>query len=146
MRHCLLLSLLMAVSMPAMAIYKCVSQGQVTYSDSPCGAAQVMLPPTPVPADAAGARLQAASQQRQLATIEKSADAERADSERRQRQHKPDKSVIAHRKKCTQLGLEKKWSAEDAAAGAQTVSEKNQSLKKTARRKAERYDVECGPG
>lgn len=146
MRDGLLLSLLMAVSMPAMAIYKCESQGRITYTDIPCGAAQIELRPAPLPADAAAARQQAASERQQLASIEKSQEAERVARERDQRRHKPDKTEVAHKKKCTLLGLEKKWSAEDAASGSRTLSEKTQGLKKTARRKAERYDAECGTG
>ena len=149
MRNGLLLSLLMAVSMPALAIYKCESQGQLTYTDVPCGTTQNTLPPPPplpLAADAAGARRQAESERRQLAGIEKNRQAERVASEREQRRHKQDKSELAHKKRCTLLELERKWSAQDAAANAQTVSEKNQALKKTARRKAERYEAECGAG
>ena len=146
MRDGLLLSLLMAVSMPAMAIYKCESQGRTTYTDVPCGAAQIERRPAPLPADAAAARQLAASEQRQLAGIEKTEEAERVAREREQRRHRQDKAEIAHKKKCMLLGLEKKWSAEDAASVARTVSEKTQGLKKAARRKAERHDAECGTG
>lgn len=146
MQHWLLLSLLMAVSMPAMAVYKCESHGRITYTDIPCGAAQRELPLLPPPADAAGARQQAASERRQLATIEQSHEAARASREREHKRHGLDKAALAGRKKCMLLGLEKKWSAEDAASTSHTVSEKNRGLKKTARRKAERYDAECGAG
>ena len=145
MRNGILLSLLMAVSMPAMAVYKCESQGHVTYTDIPCGTTQTTLPSPPLAADAATARQQAASEQKQLAAIEKSRTAERAASEREQRRHKPDKTELAHKKKCTLLGLEQKWSAEDAASESRTVSVRTQGLKKAARRKAERYEAECGP-
>lgn len=146
MRNGLLLSLLMAVSMPALAVYKCESQGHVTYTDIPCGPTQTALPPVPLPMDAAAAREQTASERRQLAAIEKSRQAERAASERDRPRHKQDKAEAAHKKKCTLLGLEQKWTAEDAAVASHTVSEKTQGLKKTARRKAERYEAECGAG
>jgi hypothetical protein len=146
MRDAILLSLLMAVSLPAMATYKCESQGHVTYTDIPCGAAQATLSPVPLPADAAAARQQAASERRELAAIEKRQQAERAASERERRRRKQDKTELAHKKKCTVLGLEQKWTAEDAAAASHTVSEKTQGLKKAARRKAERYEAECGAG
>jgi hypothetical protein len=146
MRNGILLSLLMAVSMPALAIYKCESQGHVTYADIPCGPMQTTLPSLPLPADAAGAREQAANDRRQLAAIAKSQEAERIASEREQRRQKPDKAALAHQKKCTLLGLEKKWSAEDAGSLPHTVSEKTQGLKKAARRKAERHAAECGAG
>jgi len=146
MRNGILLSLLMAVSMPAMAVYKCESQGRITYTDIPCGTTQTALPPLPYAADAAAARQQAASERRQLAAIEKSQQAERVANDREQQRHKRDKTDIAHKKKCRLLELESKWSAEDAAAGSHTVSEKTHDLKKAARRKAERYEAECGAG
>jgi hypothetical protein len=146
MRDGLLLSLLMAVSMPAMAVYKCESQGRVTYSDTPCGAKQTTLPPAPPAVDAAAARQQAARERQLLTAIEKDRAAERAVSEREQRRRKPDKSELAHQKKCSLLGLEKKWSAEDADSMPPMVSARGQDLKKTARRKAERYEAECGAG
>ena len=146
MRNGLLLSLLMAVSMPAMAVYKCVSEGRTTYTDIPCGAVQLELRPVPLPADAATAKQRAAAERRQLASIESHQEAERVARQREQQRHKQDKGELLHKKKCTLLGLEKKWSAEDAASVSRTISEKTQSLKKTARRKAERYDTECGTG
>ena len=146
MRNGILLSLLMTVSLPAMAIYKCEAQGRVTYTDIPCGAAQTRLPPVPLPADAAGARQQAADEHRQLAAAEKSQEAERVASERERRSSRKDRAALAHQKKCALLGLERKWSAEDAASNPHTISEKTQGLKKAARRKAERHEAECGAG
>lgn len=153
MHNRILLSLLMVVSMPAIGVNKCEAQGRVTYTDIPCGTlqpgtTQTMLPSPPhsTDADAAAARQQATSDKRQLAAIEKNRSAERAASVREQGRHKPDKSALAHKKKCTLLGLEKKWSAEDADAISSTVSARSQGLKKTARRKAERYETECEPG
>jgi hypothetical protein len=146
MRDGLLLSLLMAVSMPAMAVYKCESEGRLTYTDIPCVGAQTELRLAPLPADAAAAGQQAASERRLLAGIEKNQEAERVSREREQRRRKQDKTELTHKKKCALLRLEKKWSDEDAASGSRTNSEKTQGLKKTARRKAERYDVECGTG
>ena len=146
MRNGILLSLLMAVSLPAMAIYKCEAQGRVTYSDIPCGATQTTLPPVPLPVDAAGARQLAADERRQLAAMAKRQETERAANERERRNSRKDRTALTHQKKCTLLGLERKWSAEDAASGSHTVSEKTQGLKKAARRKAERHEAECGAG
>ena len=145
MRNGILLSLLMAVSMPALAVYKCESHGRVTYTDLPCGAATMILPP-PLPQDAGSARRLAEAERRQLAAIEKRQESERAVAERERSRHKQDKSGLAHKKKCAKLELDRKWSAEDAATESHTVSEKTMGLTKTARRKAERYDAECGAG
>jgi hypothetical protein len=146
MRNAILLSLLMAVSMPVLAVYKCESQGHVTYTDIPCGTGHTALPALPLPADAAGARQRAANEKRRLAAIEKGQEADRLGSEREQRRRKQDKTAIALQKKCALLGLERKWSAEDAAAESHSVSEKTQKLKKAAQRKAERHEAECMVG
>ena len=143
MRHSVLLSLLMAVSMPALAIYKCESHGRITYSDQACGGAQSELPPPEPPSDPAGARRQAASERSQLAHIEKEQDKAQASNRRQQQLREHDKTTLAQQKKCRQLALEKKWSAEDAGSMPHTISEKTIGLRKQARRKAERYAVEC---
>lgn len=144
MRQGVLLLLLMAVSMPALAIYKCESHGHVTYTDVPCGAKQSRLPPAPAPADAAGARRQAAIERQQLAVMEKDQEKARAARERQQQRREKEKSAQAQKKKCALRALEKKWSAEDAASAARTVSDKGEGLKRQARRKAERFEAECG--
>ena len=139
-----LLSLLMTVSMPALAVYKCESHGRTTYTDTPCGAAQSELLPPAAPSDPAGARRQAASERSQLARIEKDQEQARASRERQQQRSQQDKAEQAHKKKCTLLALEMKWSAEDASSVTRTVSDKTESLKRQARRKAERHEAECG--
>lgn len=144
MRQGVLLILLTAVSMPALAIYKCESHGHVTYTDAPCGAKQSELPPTPAASDPASARRQAASERQQLAVMEKEREKARAVRERQQQRQERDKSAQAQKKKCTLLALEKKWSAEDAASATRTVSDKSLSVQRQARRKAERYEAECG--
>ena len=98
MRHAALLSLLMAVSMPALAIYKCESHGRITYTDTPCSAAQSELPPPAAPSDPAGARRQAASERSQLARIEKNQEQARASHERQQKRSEKDKTAQAHKK------------------------------------------------
>jgi hypothetical protein len=139
-----LLSLLMAVPMPALAVYKCESHGRTTYTDTPCGAAQSELPPLAPPSDPAGARRRAAGERSQLARIDKDLEQARASRERQQQRSQKDKADQAHKKKCTLLALEMKWSAEDASSVTRTVSDKTESLKRQARRKAERHEAECG--
>ncbi|MET0964660.1 MAG: hypothetical protein ABWY05_17860 [Noviherbaspirillum sp.] len=109
----------------------------------PCGAKQSRLPPAPAPSDPASARRQAASERQQLAAMEKDREKARAALERQQQQRGKDKSAQAHKKRCALLALEKKWSAEDAASAARSVSDKSLSLDRHARRKAERYEAEC---
>src|SRR6476469_6047221 len=105
MHNRILLSLLMVVSMPAIAVNKCEAQGRVTYTDIPCSTLQpgttqttLPLPPRSTDTDAAAARQQSTSDKRQLAAIEKNRAAERAASAREQGRHKPDKAALAHKK------------------------------------------------
>lgn len=141
MRSGLMLFSMMIVAAPALAVYRCETHGGIVYSDIPCAGKQVELPLPPTASDPAGARRLAQQEREQLATMEK--QEERAQSERRRRETGREKTVAAARKRCTQLGLEKKWSAEDAASSSHLVSEKSEALKRHARRKAERFDAEC---
>lgn len=140
MRRSILLSVLMAVSMPALAVFKCESHGQLTYSDMPCSGKQGQLPSPIAPSDPDAARQRAASERSQLERIEKDREKAQADFAR-QRQQK-DKLALAHKKKCNLLALEKKWSDEDAGA-SQLKTDKADAARRRARQKAERYDAEC---
>lgn len=141
MRQSLLLSFLMAVSMPALAVFKCESHGQVTYTNVPCGGKQVELPPPSAPSDPAAARQLAASERRLLERIEK--DREKARAELARRRQQEDKLALAHKKKCTLLALETKWSAEDAAGASRSKIDRAGVARRRARQKVERYEAEC---
>ena len=141
MRSELMLFSMMIVAAPALAVYRCETHGGILYTDTPCTVKQVELPPPPTAADPASARRLAQKEREQLAAIEK--QEERAQSERGRRETGRQKTMAAARKRCTQLSLEKKWSAEDAASSSHLVSEKSEALKRHARRKAERFDAEC---
>lgn len=144
MRLFLLLSVLLAFSSPALAINKCESDGKISYSDKPCGGGKAVrfdAPPDIRPAspDAASAREQAAREKNAL---------NRLQDERRQREAKEDKerhklarAEEIQRKKCTDLALRQKWAEEDAAAARGKSTEK---AKRDARRKAEKFQAECG--
>jgi hypothetical protein len=141
MRQSILLSVLMAVSMPALAIFKCESQGQFTYTDVPCSGKQAQLPPAIAPSDPDAARQRAASERSQVEHIEK--DREKAQADLARQQQKKDKLALAQKKKCTLLALEKKWSEEDAAGASQLTIDKATAGRRRARQKAERYEAEC---
>lgn len=141
MRLGLLLSIIVMISTPAFAVYKCESHGKVTYADMPCGPGQSQLPPSPPPADPLAAQRLAKSEREQLAAIEQRE--ERLQSERQKEQAARNKAAAALKKKCSLLAMQSRWSAEDAAANGQLVSEKTTALKRQARRKAERFEAEC---
>ena len=141
MRPGMLWFLMMIAASPALAVYKCETRQGILYTDAPCGDGQVELPPAPGASDPEAARQRALNDRKQLAVIEK--EEARARSERRQYDTGRNKVAASHKKRCTLLGLEKKWSAEDAAAASHLVSDKAEALKRQARRKAERFEAEC---
>lgn len=141
MRSGLLLLSMTIVAAPALAVYKCETRDGTLYTDAPCAGKRVELPAPPNASDPASARHLAEKERKQLATIEK--QEEHAMNERRRREAGREKTMAAIRKRCTQLGLERKWSAEDAAASSRLVSERSDALQRQARRKAERFDAEC---
>jgi hypothetical protein len=141
MRSGLMLFSMMIVAAPALAVYKCEAPGGILYTDIPCAAKRVELPPPPPGSDPAGAKRLAQDNRKQLAIIEK--EEERSLKERHRQEARREKTITSVKKRCTLLGLEKKWSAEDAALSSHLVSEKTETLKRHARRKADRFDAEC---
>ena len=127
-----------AIANPAFAIYKCVANGAVTYSDAPCPGGKPLDIGESPPHDAADAQRRAASEKQTLARIE---------SERRKQEAKEEtarrKSARAHaslERKCAALERRRKWAAEDAASATGKSVEK---AKRKARRAAELFEAEC---
>lgn len=141
MRPGLLLCSIMIVATPAFAVYKCETRSGILYTDVPCVGTQTELPPPPFMSDPAAARRLAEEEKNRLASIEKAED--HAQSDRRRQEASREKIAATMKKRCALLGLEKKWSAEDAASAGHLVSEKSETLKRQARRKAERFEAEC---
>lgn len=144
MRTLLMLSFLVTLSAPAMAINKCESGGKITYSDEPCRNSKAVKfdAPSgnePLAADTENARQQAMREKNELKRLE---------SERRQREAQEDKehqklarADAAKKKKCAELALQQKWAEEDANRASGKSADK---VKRTARRKAEKFQMECG--
>lgn len=107
MRSGLLLLSMTIVAAPALAVYKCETRDGTLYTDAPCAGKRVELPAPPNASDPASARHLAEKERKQLATIEK--QEEHAMNERRRREAGREKTMAAIRKRCTQLGLERKW-------------------------------------
>jgi hypothetical protein len=144
MSRILLLSLLVSISAPALAIYKCESNGKVTYSDEACRGGKVIELPEPtgktlLSSDAASARRQVAHEKSEVKRLE---------NERHKREAAEDKQQqrvarlhAVKQKKCASLAMRQKWSEEDAAAA---IGKSAGKAKRRARRKAEQYENECG--
>lgn len=128
---------LLAPAADAQTVYKCVQNGQTSYSETPCAAGQVQLievPPPPPAADKGAAT----RQERVAAQLE---------SARRKREEREDAAraranvdAAEHEKHCAQLRLQQKWAAQDAV-GAGNKTRDAAQLK--VRRAGERLALEC---
>lgn len=139
-----LLALLVSFSAPALAIYKCESNGKITYSDEPCRGGKVLDLQEPVTgkipaADAAHARQEIAREKKEVQRLEK--ERHKSEGQDEKLQHKIAAVQFSKQKKCTSLDMRKKWSEEDAATAHGKSVEK---AKRRARRQAEKYEIECG--
>jgi len=137
MIRALLLTLLLCAAMPAFAVYKCESGGKTVYSDAPCpGGREIEVTPAADPAAAARtvARQKEEAERLSSARHKREAQEERA-------QQKQDRTAAAKRKKCASLALRRQWAEEDAAKAEPKAAPK---AKKTARRAAEKHELECG--
>lgn len=141
------LSVLLLLSTPALAIYKCESNGKLTYSDVPCHAGKALPLGTSIQdkisateVDAATQR--AADQKKELDRVEKERrQVDALDAREQKERQKLAKADAAQKRKCAALALRQKWSDEDAAAATGRSAEKS---KRAARRQAEKYQMECG--
>jgi hypothetical protein len=139
-KHPFLLLLLLACvagHAGAQDVYKCVKDGQTSYSATPCagGQLQILEVPTPPPAIDKGATTRQERVASQLeAARKKQEQLEHQARERGARQQE------AHEKHCAQLRLDQKWAAQDAV-GAGTANRDAAQLK--VRRAGERLAVEC---
>jgi hypothetical protein len=144
MRTILILPMLAVLSTPAMAIYKCESAGKISYSDSPCSNSKGIkfeepLEHRPSARDITDAKLKAAREKAELERIE-------SKRSKREAKEEKDREKIARagadkRKKCDEMALQKKWADEDAASA---TGKSAQKARRTARRKAEKLEMECG--
>jgi hypothetical protein len=141
MLRIVLLCLLASVAAPALAIFKCESNGRVTYGDAPCpGGKTVNIDSTaPINANAA------AVAERQ--TAQEKTSLKRLENERHKREAREEKesqrvahTAAAKQKKCSLLARRKKWADADAATATGKSSEK---AKLKARRVAEQLDADC---
>jgi flagellum-specific peptidoglycan hydrolase FlgJ len=135
----LLLTLLLAFTAPAFALYKCEAGGKVTYSDEPCPGGKVLDIDRTPPIDAAKANKQAAQEKKQAERIDREQRKRDAQEERDRRQAA--KLYAAKQNKCMTLAQRQKWADEDITSATRKSIDKT---KRRARRAAEQYQMECG--
>ncbi|SFX29293.1 protein of unknown function [Janthinobacterium lividum] len=128
---------LLAGSAGAQDVYKCVQDGQTSYSATPCtgGQLQILEVPSPPPAVDKGA---ATRQERVTSQLE--AARKKQENLADQARERAAKQKETRDKHCAQLRLEQKWAAQDAVGAGDKTRDAAQ-LK--ARRAGERLAVEC---
>lgn len=142
----LLLSfILLSISEPALAIYKCEGGGKISYSDLPCTDTQtdsksgrLIIPPAPTDTRAAQEKL--AQDKRRLQALETQRSKEEA-SAAKERQ-KIAKEQERKKKRCAILEQRTRWAKEDAASANVKRMAREQ---RKAQRAAEKQQLECGP-
>jgi hypothetical protein len=122
----------------AQTIYKCTTDGKVSYGEQPCTAGKTMqlaVPPAPSGEQAAAALER---DKARLAALQKERAAVNAREERDR--ERSARGAAATRQKCERLRLQVKWADEDAArAGKEAAT----AARLKARRQAEALAVQC---
>jgi hypothetical protein len=132
------------LSAHAQAMYKCTTDGKVSYGDTPCAANAVSVTmnaaPSPAPATANAApssdlkRLQKESAALEKARLLREEKEERASDRAAQ-------AAAVQRKKCGKLKLNKQWADEDVRRAATITNIDNAKLR--AKRAGETLALEC---
>lgn len=142
MRQFLLASLLIAISLPALAIYKCEVNEKIIYSDARCANGKSVdlgeQAPQSTAADITKANEQNAQEKNKLKQLETARHKREAEEEKQQ--HKIANATASKKKKCASLELKKKWSHEEMA---NATGKKRENAQRKARRLDEKFALEC---
>ena len=148
--HPILATLLLTLSLPAFALYRCEKDGQISFQDTPCPAGSnstFLREPAPVSAsELATAKRLAQEEKIQLAKYQ----AERAkqakqDSAEAKSRHNAANKAKTQEAKCSALALKQKWAEQDLAKITSNDGPKILSKAQSkAHRAAEKYHSVCG--
>jgi hypothetical protein len=151
MLRTLLLLLLISFSSLAQAVYRCESNGEVSYRDKPCPGGKIVrlqesLSNIPPASRAAPRRKNEAAE----------AEARRPTSERatlEARQENQERQLLyvdaVNERKCVELALRKRWADEETIVGSSITDRSGQAEYRAtglAQYLTERYYSECGTG
>lgn len=134
-----LLCLSLAVSAPALAIYKCESEGKTSYSDSPCPDGKILEVNTTPLGDPGEAGRHAVQEKSQLTRLEKERHKREAIEAREQKSAA--RAGAARQKKCATLALRQKRAHE---AVRSSVGKANARARLKVQHITEEYEAECG--
>lgn len=124
---------------PALAVYKCESEGRITYGDTPCPGGKILETVVPSSTDADAADRIAAREKKTLASAEKERHKREAAEERSLKT--ANRAAAAKQKKCDGFARRQKR-ADDVVRTS--VGKSNERARLNARRIAEDYEAACG--
>lgn len=139
MRRILLIGVLLCISGPTFAIYKCESGGKITYSDTACPDGKTIDVDSTEPADAAQARKRAAAEKKQLNRVE--TERRKLDVKEEREQRRAARANATQQKQCARLARRQQLANEDARSATGKTAAR---AKTKARRATEQYEEECG--
>jgi hypothetical protein len=134
-----LATVLCLISGSSFAIYRCDTEGRVSYSDTACPGGKELDIKSSETDNAPDARRQLANDRKILQRAEARQDKVEA-AESRARQRAARKRSAAD-KKCEALERKQRWANEDQKAASAKAVEK---ARRKASRASERYEAECG--
>ena len=141
----LLLLVMIFISAPAFAIYKCESGDKIIYSDTPChlgksGSMKELAVVDPANAtDNSTAQKQLQQDKKELQRLQQRREKEETQEARQQA--KRYKTAEAKKKKCAESAQRVQWAKEDANSAPTKSSER---AKQKARRTTEKHQLSCG--
>jgi hypothetical protein len=144
MRRCvpaIMASLLLPLSLPVFAAYKCDVNGTVVYSDQPCAAGkqtQLAAPAAVSEKDATDAASAARRDKAELTRLESERRKREAADEKRAAQAR--REAAMKERKCGVLAQRVKWAEEDASRAAGKSAAKAERRKRRAK---EAYELQC---
>ena len=120
----------------SLAVYRCESQGNVTYADLPCPGSKLDIPNEPsTPARDTDATKKERSEVHRLQKLR-----EQRERQDQQIRDLAARGAAARERKCRSLALQVKWREEDVR---ESTLDKATKAKKQLRRATERFDSEC---
>ena len=139
MLRVLFIAVLVALSTPALAAYKCEAGGKTTYSDVPCaGGKEIDVSDPASTSEASKIRQQTAQENKKVKQLEGARHKREAIDEREQRRIAH--SYAARKRKCASLAQRQGWAHEDAAKAVGKAAAK---AKLRAHRADERFQLAC---
>lgn len=138
---------LMAAPSSAQTVYKCTSDGKISYGQAPCNSGvSVALEPTPTPiiqsTNPANPTTQSRADALRLQADQLTKERHRREAEDERSAQRAAKAATKQRENCAKLKLQKNWAEEDATYAAAHARHPGKATLK-AHRAAEKFALAC---